>query len=225
VGSSTHDRGDESSRRLRSTSATDSSPDATSANLITKATAAGSEQQYEQIRFTPPANLDGLSHGGRWEGRTVGGIVHKVYRRAFKAKHLKWAIKASNKWVKILPGDVNERSKPADSDIIPCSSTAIRTMPLVVFGSLGRDVAPQVLSRQGRKDSCVFSSAESGVLFMGYTKEARAIHECIDDSLTHQDPMTLLTQIVKSKKVPGLTVDRVFKRGQDDMIDLLKYDG
>ena len=81
-----------------------------------------------------------------------------------------------------------------------------------------------MLSRQGRKDSCVFSSAESGVLSMGYKEEARAIHERIDDSLTHRDPMTLLTDIVKSKKVRRLTVDRVFKRGQDDMIDLLKYD-
>ena len=96
-------------------------------------------------------------------------------------------------------------------------------MPLVVVGSLGRDDAPQVLSRQGRKDSCVFSSAESGVLSMGYKEEARAIHERIDDLLTHRDPMTLLTEIVKSKKVLGLTVARVFKRGQDDMIDLLNY--
>ena len=56
---------------------------------------------------------------------------------------------------------------------------------------------------------------------MGYKEEARAIHERIDDSLTHREPMTLLTEIVKLKKVPGLTVDRVFKRGQDDMIDLL----
>ena len=110
------------------------------------------------------------------------------------------------------------------SYIIPCSSTAIQIMPFVVVGSLGRDVAPLVLSRQGRKDSCVFSSAESGVLLMGYEKEACAIHERIDDLLTHRDPMTLLTEIVKSKKVPGLTVDRVFKRGQDDMIDLLTYD-
>ena len=60
---------------------------------------------------------------------------------------------------------------------------------------------------------------------MGYKKEARAIHECIDDSLPNQDPMTLLTEIVRPKKVPGLTVDRLFKRGQNDMIDLLKYDG
>ena len=97
-------------------------------------------------------------------------------------------------------------------------------MPLVGVGFLGRDVAPHVWSRQGRKDSCVFSSAESGVLFMGYEEEARAIHESIDDSLTHRDPMTLLTDIVKSKKVRRLTVDRVFKRGQDDMIDLLEYD-
>jgi len=35
-----------------------------------------------------------------------------------------------------LPGDTIKQSKPADSYIIPCSSTAIRTMPLVgvVFG-------------------------------------------------------------------------------------------
>ena len=56
---------------------------------------------------------------------TVYGTVHGVYRGAFKAKYLKWAIEASNKWAKIPPGDANERSKPADSDIIPCSSTAI----------------------------------------------------------------------------------------------------
>ena len=98
-------------------------------------------------------------------------------------------------------------------------------MPLMVVGSLGRDVAPQVLSRQGRKDSCIFNSAESGVLSMGYKDEARTIHERINDSLTHRDPMTLLMEIVNSKKVPGLTVDRVFKQGQDDMIDLLKYNG
>ena len=62
------------------------------------------------------------------------------------------------------PGDASERSKPADSYIIPCSSTAIRIMPLVVVGSLGRDDAPQMLSRQGRKDSCVFSSVQLLVL-------------------------------------------------------------
>ena len=86
--------------------------------------------------------------------------------------------------------DASERSKPADSYIIPCSSTAIRIMPLVVVGSLGRDDAPQMLSRQGRKDSCVFSSAESGVLSMGYKEEARAIHERIDDSLPANLPST-----------------------------------
>ena len=89
---------------------------------------------------------------------------------------------------------------------------------------MGCDVAPLLLSKQGRKDSCVYSSAESGILSMGYKKEALAIHKRIDDSLTHQDPMTLLTEIVRSKEVPGLMVDRVFKQGQDDMIDLLKYD-
>ena len=94
-------------------------------------------------------------------------------------------------------------------------------MSLVVVSSLESDVASQVLSRQGRKDCCVFSSAESGVLSMGYKEEAHAIHECIDDSLTHWNPMTLLTETVKSKKVPGMT--RVFKQGQDDIIDLLKY--
>ena len=35
----------------------------------------------------------------------------------------------------------------------------------------------------------------------------------------------LLTEIVRSKKVPGLTMDRMFKQGQHDMIELLKYDG
>ena len=29
-------------------------------------------------------------------------------------------------------------------------------MPFLGVGSLGRDVAPQVLSRPGRKDSCIF---------------------------------------------------------------------
>ena len=58
-------------------------------------------------------------------------------------------------------------------------------MPLVVVGSLGRDVDPQVFSRQGRKDLCVFSSAESGILSIGYKEEARAIHERIDDLLMH----------------------------------------
>ena len=60
---------------------------------------------------------------------------------------------------------------------------------------------------------------------MGYKEEARTIYKRINDSMTHRDPMTLLTEIVSSKKVLGLTADKVFKQGQDDMIDLLKDDG
>ena len=75
--------------------------------------------------------------------------------------------------------------------LINCNSI----MPLVEVGSLGRDVAPQVLSRQGQKDSCVFSLAESRLLSMGHKKEAHAIHKHIDKLLMHQDPMTLLTEI------------------------------
>ena len=48
--------------------------------LTTEATAAGSEQQYKRLRCIPPKNLDGPSCGRRWEGRTVEGNVHKVYR-------------------------------------------------------------------------------------------------------------------------------------------------
>ena len=50
---------------------------------------------------------------------------------------------------------------------------------------MGCDVAPLLLSKQGRKDSCVYSSAESGILSIGYKEEARAIHERIDDLLMH----------------------------------------
>ena len=89
-------------------SATDYSQDAVSANLTTKGNAAGSEQQYEQIRYIPPKNLDGPSCHGRWQGRTVDGIVHDVYRGAFKEKHLKLAIEVPNEWVTIPPGDASE---------------------------------------------------------------------------------------------------------------------
>ena len=98
--------------------AADSSQKAAVVILTTEATAAGSEQQYKQIRYIPPENLDGPSCCGRWQGRTVKGIVHKVYRRAFKDKHLKLAIEASNEWVIIPPGDASERPKSADSYII-----------------------------------------------------------------------------------------------------------
>ena len=60
---------------------------------------------------------------------TVDGTMHKVYCRAFKEKHVKSSIEASKKyvfnWAIIPPGDACEQSKPADSYIIPYSSTAI----------------------------------------------------------------------------------------------------
>ena len=116
-------------------------------DLTTEATAAGSEQQYKRLRYISPKNLDGPSCGERWQGRTVERIVHGVYHRAFKEKHLKLAIKPSNGWVIIPPGNANERSKPADSYVIPCLSPAVQIMPLVVVGSLRRNVAPLVLSK------------------------------------------------------------------------------
>ena len=86
---------------------------------------------------------------------TVDGTVHKVYHKAFKEKYVKLATKTSNKCMfdgAITPvGDASKQSKPTNSYIIPCSSTAIQIMPLLGVGSLGRDVAPLVLSRQGRK--------------------------------------------------------------------------
>ena len=117
------------SRRLTSMLAGDSSQDAAATIVTTEVTAEGSEQQYEWLHYIPFHNLDRPGRGRRWQGRTVHGTMHEVYRRAFKEKHVKLAIEASNKcmfdWEIIPPGNASKRSKPADSYIIPCSSTTI----------------------------------------------------------------------------------------------------
>jgi hypothetical protein len=74
-------------------------------------------------------------------------------------------------------------------------------------------------SRQGRKDSCVFSSVESEVLFLGsYKKATCAIYHQINLSLQHPNPVTLLHLTVKLKTLPGLTAIKIFKQGHLDHI-------
>ena len=67
------------------------------------------QQQYAKLKYTPPS--EGERHGA-WEGQTVDGDVHDVYRGGFKAKEQQRCLNQPNKWVTLMPGDARE---PADS--------------------------------------------------------------------------------------------------------------
>ena len=69
--------------------------------------------------------------------------------------------------------------------------------------------------RQGKMDSCVFSSAASGLMFAGHEAAARVVSERIKASLKHPNPVALLHDTIKSKAVP-MEVERFYKRGGFD---------
>ena len=72
--------------------------------------------------------------------------------------------------------------------------------------------------QQGRQDSCVFSSAASALFYLGETKAAHVVAAHIPASLAHGDRMTLLHDVLKSKKVKTVEVVCRFKRGRLDLL-------
>ena len=174
--------------------------------------AAREQQQYAKLKYTP-----GERHGA-WEGQTVDGDVHDVYRGGFKAKEQQRCLNQPNKWVTLMPGDAREPADSAgvaaDEGFLPAADHAT---PRGRAGSSVRGV-PAVAHQQGRKHSCVFSSAASALVFVGETKAALAVAARIPKSLAHDNPMTLLHDVVKSKQVKTMEVVQVFKRGRLDLL-------
>ena len=66
---------------------------------------------------------------------------------------------------------------------------------------------------QGEKDSCVFSSAVSGLAFIGDDDAADMLKSKIEESVDHGNPMQLLYDIASSKEMRGYTAQK-FKRGK-----------
>ena len=79
-------------------------------------------------------------------------------------------------------------------------------------------VVPAVAHQQGRKHSCVLSSAASALVFVGETKAALAVAARIPISLAHDNPMTLLHDAIDSEKFKTVEVVEVFKRGGLDLL-------
>ena len=173
------------------------------------------DQQYTKLRYTPPSEGE---RQGVWRGMTAGGDVHEVYRSAFKPKYQQRCQDKPNKWVKLPPGDAREPTDPAGAATDGCFLPAADRATLQGAGSSVRG-APTVAHRQGRKDSCVFSSAASALFHLGETKAARIVAARIPVSLKHNDPMTLLHDVLKSKEVKTVEVVKVFKRGQLDLLN------
>ena len=170
------------------------------------------EQQYAKLRFTT-----GGRHGV-WEGMTVDGDVHGVNPGAFKAKEQQRCLRKPNEWVKLPSGDARE---PADSAGGAADegfrAAADHATPRGSAGSSVRG-APTVAYQQGRKDSCVLSSAASALVFVGETKAALAVAARIPISLAHDNPMTLLHDAIDSEKFKTVEVVEVFKRGGLDLL-------
>ena len=156
---------------------------------------------------------------GLWKAMALDEAIHDVYRSGFKNKAASIARASPNKWVEIPPGKA--RAIQTDQRHQQVFSTGATTVtPLGVFISALR-LTPSVSSRQGRINSCVFSSAESGIRFGKFDEAALVIHDHIKTSLKHPDPMTLLHDLVKSKAVLGLTVMKCYRTGG---LDLINYD-
>ena len=66
--------------------------------------------------------------------------------------------------------------------------------------------------QQGRSNSCVFSSASSAFAAVGYPEAAAALEGHIAASAKDPNPMELLLDVVRSRVVPELMVQRAFKR-------------
>ena len=201
----------------------DDDDDAPAAEVATSVPAAAaapeSGQQYAKLRYTPPTDGERC---GEWEGMTVNGVVHAVYRKAFKGTHTQRCADAPGQWIKLPPGNARGDTEPlgsADGCLLPAAN---RNAP-AVFGCSVRE-APEVVHRQGREHSCVFSSAASAITFAGHAEAARVVTTRISASLAHANPMALLHDTIKSKAVPTLEVERFYKRGKfDPEIDISSH--
>ena len=170
--------------------------------------------QYTKLKYVPPSK--GERHGA-WKGMTAGGDVHEVYRSAFKAKYQQRCQDKPNKWVKLPPGNAREPTDPAGCAADVGLQAAADRATLQGAGSSVRG-DPTVAYRQGRKNSCVFSSAASALFHLGETEAARVVAAHIPASLKHNDPMALLHDVLNSKKVSTVEVVCRFKRGRLDLL-------
>ena len=78
---------------------------------------------------------------------------------------------------------------------------------------------PAVAWPQGRRDSCVFSSAASALAHLGEAAAAAVVGASIPASLRHPNPMALLHDVLKSKAMQAvrkMEVLGVFKRARLD---------
>jgi hypothetical protein len=172
------------------------------------------DQQYAKLRYMPNEEQGKY---GCWFGMTTDGDQHAVYRKGFKAKHCDRCLAAPGVWVKIPPGDARESSATdacenatdGDTPAVNCARSSGAGLTVRGF--------PEVVYRQGRLDSCVFSSAASAIAFLG-DKGAAVVASLIPASLKHSDPMALLHDTIRSKKLESYEVVRRFKRGRLDIL-------
>ena len=171
------------------------------------------EQQYTKLKYVPSSE----GKRGAWVGKTVNGVDHEVYRSGFEPKEQQRCLDKPTKWVKLPPGDARE---PTDSTggvtDEGLQAAAVRVTPWGAGSSVRG--APAVAHPQGRKDSCVFSSAASALDFMGETKAAHVVVKRIPESLTHDNPMALLHDVLNSKNFKTVEVVGWFKRAQLDLL-------
>ena len=172
------------------------------------------DQQYTKLRYTPPSEGE---RQGVWRGMTAGGYEHEVYRKGFKARYQQRCKDNPNEWIKLSPGDACEPADSAGAATDVCLQAAADPSPLGAGGSSVRG-DPTVAHRQGKMDSCVFSSAASALFHLGEKKAARIVAAHIPVSLKHNNPMALLHDVLGSKKVKTVEVVCRFKRGQLDLL-------
>ena len=177
------------------------------------------EQQYTKLKYVPSSE----GKRGAWVGKTVNGVDHEVYRSAFKTKYQQRCQANPNDWIKLPPGDAREPTDPAGCAADVGLQAAADPSTLRGGGSSVRG-DPTVAYQQGRKDSCVFSSAASALFHLGETNAARVVAAHIPASLKHNDPMALLHDVLNSKKVKTVEVVCSFKRGQLDLLSAESLD-
>ena len=104
----------------------DDDDDAPAAEVATSVPAAAaapeSGQQYAKLRYTPPTDGERC---GEWEGMTVNGVVHAVYRKAFKGTHTQRCADAPGQWIKLPPGNARGDTEPlgsADGCLLPAAN-------------------------------------------------------------------------------------------------------
>ena len=176
-------------------------------------------QQCTKLKYVPSSE----GKRGAWVGKTVNGVDHEVYRSSFKTKYQQRCQANPNDWIKLPPGDAREPTDPAGCAADVGLQAAADPSTLRGGGSSVRG-DPTVAYQQGRKDSCVFSSAASALFHLGETNAARVVVAHIPASLKHDDPMALLHDVLNSKKVKTVEVVCSFKRGQLDLLSAESLD-